>query len=166
MTPTSMHDMQRLIGVIAAGWVLTPTTASAPSRPRHDPLRPPTLSPTCWRASCRRLRAAFTAARLAAGARLAAFIQRSMPAPTGCRPRSTRCRGGRSWPSAITPGRKPPGTPCGQRDPLDVAALRAAADARIALGERAAALPLLNDALTLTSDRAQRLPLLRIYASC
>jgi formylglycine-generating enzyme required for sulfatase activity len=48
-----------------------------------------------------------------------------------------------------------------------VAALRAAAEARIALdtpAERAAALPLLDDALTLSGDRDQRLTLLRISA--
>src|SRR6185312_6493535 len=52
-----------------------------------------------------------------------------------------------------------------QRDPLDVAALQAAADARIQADERADALPLLDDALTLTNDRAQRLPLLRLYTT-
>ena len=53
------------------------------------------------------------------------------------------------------------------RDPLDVAALRAAAEARIALNtptELDAALPLLKNAITFTNDRGQRLALLRISA--
>ena len=53
------------------------------------------------------------------------------------------------------------------RDPLDVAALRAAAEARIALNtpaELAAALPLLKNAITFSADRGQRLVLLRISA--
>jgi formylglycine-generating enzyme required for sulfatase activity len=53
------------------------------------------------------------------------------------------------------------------RDPLDVAALRAAAEARIALNipaELDAALPLLKNAITFTNDRGQRLELLRVSA--
>ncbi len=113
------------------------------------------------------LRAAFTEQDWPQVARLAAFIQRSVPAerlPTV--PTEVYAMQGRALMAEHDyAGAKAAWDTARARDPLDVAALRAAADARIALGEKAAALPPLNDALTLTSDRAQRLPLLRIYAS-
>lgn len=57
------------------------------------------------------------------------------------------------------------------RDPLDVAALQAAAEARIALGregkpsELAVALSLLSNAITFSNDRSQRLALLHSYVN-
>ncbi len=110
------------------------------------------------------LRDAFNAQDWPQVARLAAFIQRSVPAEK--LPSEVYAMQGRALMAERDyAGAKTAWDTIRQRDSLDVTALRAATDARIALGEKAAALPLLDDALTLTTDRAQRLALLRIDAS-
>ncbi len=160
------HDMQRLLTTIAA-WI--GDTASSPPSPQQSSLSPQPTTPADPIAEALatflpQLRAAFGEQDWPQVARLAAFIQRSMPAER----LSTEVymmQGRALMAERDYAGAKAAWDTVRARDPLDVSALRAAADARIALGEKAAALPLLNDALTLTSDRAQRLPLLRIYAS-
>ncbi|HEY1390709.1 MAG TPA: SUMF1/EgtB/PvdO family nonheme iron enzyme [Ktedonobacterales bacterium] len=162
--PQFDHDMQRLIGVIAA-WIgadSPPPIVTPPSSSQTPPSADPIAE--LLARFLPQMRNAFDAQDWPQVARLFAFIQRNVPAERI--PNEVYAIEGRTLMAGRDfAGAKAAWDTVRTRDPLDVAALQAAADARLQAGERADALPLLDDALTLTNDRAQRLPLLRLYAT-
>lgn len=161
--PEFDHDIEQLSGVIAT-WMGIPSPA-ARTAPEPAPKLPPAdpISELLAR-FLPQLRDARDGQDWPQVARLVALLRRHMPAeriPT----EAYAIQGHALLAEHDYAGAKTAWDTVRQRDPLDATALWAAADARIGLGERAEALPLLDDALTLTSDRDQRQVLLLLYAS-
>ncbi|HEY7339552.1 MAG TPA: SUMF1/EgtB/PvdO family nonheme iron enzyme [Ktedonobacterales bacterium] len=169
--PQFDRDMQRLIGVIAS-WIGVDAHALPAATPSPSHAEPPAPADPIADLLARflpQLRDAFNEQDWPQVVRLADYLQRTFGQQqysADLLPNEVYMMQGQALMAESDYARaKAALNTVWQRDPLDVGALRAAADARIALGEKAAALPLLYDALTFTPDRAERLPLLRIYTN-
>lgn len=163
--PDFRHDMERLIGDMAR-WMGVPIPDMQGGHTPPTSVTPPPITPMNELVArlLPQIRDAYAQQDWPQVARLASYLQRNVQAeeiPTEV----YQMQGRALLAERDYAGAKAAWDMVRQRDRLDVAALRAAAEARIALdtpAERAAALPLLDDALTLVGDRAQRLVLLRI----